>query len=238
MLLTAQPARATDAGRLVSSSPADAVRLASAPRDVQLTFSLWPTLESWVTVTGPAGVVASGRPHLLGSIADQALPDRLPNGDYTVLYYADFGLLGSTTGTVDFAVGPVPSPSPSPSPSTRPSSPAATTPPHPSATRSAPTTPAPQPSAQASTSAAAVPSAGGPGAGPGDGRGADLVALGAIRPSASMPSRGWPWPPPLLLAGLLVALAVFGADRWRTVRVDRTQLQEATTVSAGAGRRA
>jgi hypothetical protein len=256
-----RPAQATiGTGYLVGSSPANGSRSAFAPSQVQLQFSLLPLLGTRITVSGPYGVVTSAVPFLLGTTATESLPGQLPDGDYAVQYYADFGLLGSTAGTVYFAVGPAPAPSTStpqrgstPSgmtsgmtssvPATRPAAKPRTSSRGPSsrglsspaaaaAGPGGPGTPSPVPTVPGGKGSAATDTAR---TVPVPARGADLVALGDTRPvasgSTSPSSGGWPLPPPLVLVGLLLAATAFAADRWRTTRRDRAQLRRAATGS-------
>lgn len=252
---SAHPAEATIGGHLVSSSPGNGSRSASAPSQVRLEFSLLPLLRSWVTVSGPSGVVASGPPFLVGHTAYQSLPGYLPDGDYAVRYYADFGLFGSTSGTVFFAVGPAPVPStstaPNPSTARRTGAPSATAQPAPATTPAARRrTTYPDPSTTASP-AAGPGGPGSPSAGPTapDGtlsaatgpavalpdRSTDLTALAGPQPVAGSDPRsasdGWPLPPPLVLLGLLLAATAFAVDRWWTTHRDRAQLRRAATGS-------
>jgi hypothetical protein len=102
-------AQAALGGFLVKSTPADGSRQSVPPRDVVLIFSLPLASGSKVSVSGPTGNITSASPLILGDTATQLLPSGLSNGDYTVTYDADFGVLGTTSGSVRFSVGPTPS---------------------------------------------------------------------------------------------------------------------------------
>ena len=102
-------AQAALGGILVKSTPADGSRQSAPPHDVVLIFSLPLASGSKVSVSGPTGNITSASPLILGDTATQLLPSGLSNGDYTVTYDADFGVLGTTSGSVRFSVGPAPS---------------------------------------------------------------------------------------------------------------------------------
>lgn len=233
-LIPAIPASATIGGRLLSSSPVAGSRLSSAPTRIRLQFNLPLTDDTWVRVTGSKGVVIARRPQLLVGLAVLALPDVLPNGNYIVDYNADFGLLGSTRGTVPFAVGPAPRATPPARPvvpTREPAGPPTTANSHEehrAATSRQPIPPSRTPTATGTTS-------GGPGSGgspaapvPSDGardgtRPGNTEVL--VQNTTRSDSDGFPWPPSLLLAGLLVAALLFATDRWRSVRGDRGRLR-------------
>lgn len=225
----------------MAADPADGTRLASAPSRVHLEFNLLVMHGTWVTVSGPSGVVASGEPLIAGFVADQPLPGNLPDGTYSVQYYADF-IGASASGTLHFAVGPAPAPStPAVAPSrTATASPARRAPrpgPTPTGgTATGPATRSPNP-AQGTATAIGVPatpsrtggSAAGSAAKSGPGTGATTASGAASAPSTSS-TGGW-LPPPVVLLALATAGAGFAADRFRTARRDRTGLRHAAVGS-------
>lgn len=244
-LVSAVPALATVTGRLLLSSPAAGSRLSSAPTQIRLQFNLLLTFDTWVRVTGPRGVVTSRHPHILAGLAVQALPDGLPDGPYTVDYNADFGLFGSTRGTVPFSVGPAPPATassgpvrpvrsdrsdPVPVPIRDPAQAPAT--PDPPGASDAPTSGPPSSPARAPTAVAGTtpgdpgstssPATAVPGAGPGGGTHPGQAGV-RIRKSTDGESGSWPRPPSPVLAGLFVAVLLFAADRRRTSRRDGAQ---------------
>jgi methionine-rich copper-binding protein CopC len=91
---------------LRSAAPGDGERVASAPAQVQLTFSAAPAADtSHVTVVDAAGgSVAAGPPRFTGDA--MVLPVDIDRpGTFRVAYHADLGSGVQATGTTSFAVG-------------------------------------------------------------------------------------------------------------------------------------
>lgn len=102
------PAAARAHLQLVSSAPADAARVVTAPRDIVLTFSIAPELAlTRVTVTGPAGAVATEAARALdagGTMVGVALPAALPAGRYQVRWTTASSDGHPVTGTFTFDI--------------------------------------------------------------------------------------------------------------------------------------
>ncbi len=85
VLIGPSPAQAH--AELLHTTPADKGSMPTAPAEVTLTFDEPPiALGTRVQVTGPAGIVSTGTPQIVGATVHQALLPDLPAGAYRVIW--------------------------------------------------------------------------------------------------------------------------------------------------------
>lgn len=231
---------------LLQASPGAGAVLSTAPRQVQLTFSVEPTSGSTLAVTGPDGAAVTGTVVLSGFTMSKPLRSDLPAGSYSVKWRAKHTEAQVSAGSYVFmlAGGPTPSPSSPPRPTTTPvwSPPptAAGSVPIPVPAPSPATGPAGAPAAgttstiRSDATAPAMASGSTPGMTPGSpgtsssgsalGTEVDLFGVsgegGTLTgdgPAQSRPGSAWRWPVTIMLLALM-ATAFWGLLRRRRAR--------------------
>jgi methionine-rich copper-binding protein CopC len=113
-ILLAGPAPAQAHARLLRTSPANGASLTSAPDEVTLTFDEAALQVGLIVrVSGPAGVVSSGRPRIADATVHQSLSSDLTPGRYRVDWRATSDDGHPVSDTFAFTIaGAQPSPTP------------------------------------------------------------------------------------------------------------------------------